>query len=94
MQDFMQDLTFEEVLEATMRLEPELRHVLVQLLHVTPSEAGNEDSVLQSEILSEAGAYSVFTPLCDVHPHGVDATDAELLAAVQCLSCEWEEEAV
>ena len=90
----MQDLAFEELLEATMRLKPELRHVLMQLLHVTPAEAGNEDSFLQSEILSEASAYSVFTPLCNVQPHGVDATAAELLAAVQCLSCEWEEEAV
>ena len=68
MQDFMQDLAFEELLEATMRLKPELRHVLMQLLHVTPAEAGNEDSFLQSEILSEASAYSVFTPLCNVQP--------------------------
>lgn len=90
----MQDLTFEELVEATMRLQPELRYALVQLLHVAPPVGGSEDLLLQSEVLSEAGAYTVFAPLCDVHPHAVDATDAELLAAVQSLSCEWEEEVV
>jgi hypothetical protein len=90
----MQDLTFEEVVEATMRLQPELRHVLVQLLQVTPPVAGSDESDLQSDVLKEAGAYSVFAPLCHDHPHGGDATDADLLAAVQSLSCEWEEEPV
>lgn len=90
----MQDLTFEELVEATMRLQPELRHALVQLLHVTSPVGASEESLLQTEVLSEAGAYTVFAPLCDDHPHGLDATEAELLAAVQSLSCEWEEEAV
>lgn len=90
----MQDLTFDELVEATMRLEPELRHTLAQLLHVASPAAGNEDSFLQADVLNEAGAYSVFAPLCDEHPHGLDATDADLLAAVQSLSSEWEEEPV
>ena len=90
----MQVLTFEELVEATMRLEPGLRHALVQLLDVTPSTASAEESALQTEVLSEAGAYSVFAPLCDVHIHVADATDADLLAAVQSLSSEWEEEPV
>jgi uncharacterized surface protein with fasciclin (FAS1) repeats len=88
----MQDLTFDELVEATMRLEPELRHTLVQLLHVTPFLAENEDLMLQSEVLNEAGAYSVFAPLADAHPHNPDATEAELLAAVQAISSEWEGE--
>ena len=90
----MQALTFEDLLEASMRLEPGLRHALVQLLEVTPDATTAEESALQSGVLSEAGAYSVFAPLSDVHPHAAEATDAELLAAVQCLSSEWEEEPV
>lgn len=90
----MQALTFEELLEATMRLEPDQRHALVHLLDVTPHAAAVEEVALQAEVLSEAGAYSVFAPLCDAHPHAVDATDADLLAAVQSLSSEWEEEPV
>lgn len=90
----MQVLTFEELVEATMQLEPSQRHALVHLLDMTPLAAAPEEAALQSEVLSEAGAYSVFTPLCDVHPHAVDATDADLLAAVQSLSSEWEEEPV
>ena len=90
----MQVLTFEELVEATMQLEPSQRHALVHLLDMTPLAAAPEEAALQSEVLSEAGAYSVFTPLCDVHPHAVDATDADLLAAVQSLSSDWEEEPV
>jgi hypothetical protein len=90
----MQALTFEDLLEASMRLEPGLRHALVQLLEVTPDATAAEESALQSGVLSEAGAYSVFAPLSDVHPHAAEATAAELLAAVQCLSSEWEEEPV
>lgn len=90
----MQALTFQDLVEATKHLDTDLRHALVQLLEVTPPAADAEESVLQAEILSEAGAYSVFTPLCDVHPHAAEATEADLLAAVQSLSSEWEEEPI
>jgi hypothetical protein len=90
----MQALTFEDLVEASMQLEPGLRHALVQLLDVTPVATAAEESALQSGVLNEAGAYSVFAPLCDVHPHAAEATAADLLAAVQCLSSEWEEEPV
>jgi hypothetical protein len=90
----MHDFTFEELVEATMRLDPDLRQMLAQLLDSAPSAEVDEEALLQAEVLNEAGAYSVFTPLCDAHPHAADATDAELLAAVQALSSEWEEEPV
>ncbi len=90
----MQVLTFEDLVEASMRLEPDLRHALVQLLEVTPLTADAEEWLLQAEALNEAGAYSVFAPLCDVHPHAAEASEADLLAAVQFLSSEWEEEPV
>jgi hypothetical protein len=88
----MQELTFEELVDASMRLQPELRHSLAQLLNVTPPAPRADEASLQAEVLSEAGAYSVFAPLHDQHPHSADASDAELLAAVQSLSSEWEEE--
>ena len=90
----MQDLTFEQLVEASMRLDPDLRLMLAQLLDAAPPAFADEESLLQAEVLNEAGAYSVFTPLCDAHAHAVEATDADLLAAVQCLSSEWEEEPV
>ena len=88
----MHDFTFEELVEATMRLDPDLRQMLAQLLDAAPPAAADEESLLQADVLNEAGAYSVFTPLSDVHPHAAEATDADLLAAVQALSSEWEEE--
>jgi hypothetical protein len=90
----MHDFTFEDLVEATMRLEPDLRQMLAQLLDTAPSALTDDESLLQAEVLNEAGAYSVFTPLSDAHPHAADATDADLLAAVQSLSSEWEEEPV
>jgi len=90
----MQDFTFEDLVAASMRLDPDLRQMLVQLLDVAPHPAADEESLVQAEVLNEAGAYSVFIPLCDAHFHAANATDAELLAAVQCLSSEWEEEPV
>jgi hypothetical protein len=86
----VQNYTFEDLVEATLRLQPEQRHLLAQLLQVTPLADGSEDPLLTAEVLSEAGAYSVSAPLSDLHPHSHDATDAELLAAVQCISSEWE----
>lgn len=88
----MPEMTFDELVEATMRLQPELRRTLVQLLHVTPPSTEHDDAFLQSEVLNEAGAYSVFSPLPEAPPHNADATGAELLAAVQSISSEWEEE--
>ncbi len=88
----IQELTFEELVEATRRLEPEQRHVLAQLLHVSPTQTIHEDSFPATAFLNEAGAYSVFAALDDVHPQPHAATEAELLAAVQSISSEWEEE--
>jgi hypothetical protein len=90
----IQELSFEDLVEATMRLQPEQRQVLAQLLHVSPTQAGREDTFPASIFLGEAGAYSVFIPLDDVHPQPHLVTEAELLAAVQSISSEWEEESL
>jgi hypothetical protein len=50
------------------------------------------DPFSETYVLNEAGAFSVFTTLADIHPRDAAITNAELDAASQCLSCEWEEE--
>lgn len=92
----MQELSFDQLLEATRTLPSEQRRILAQMLEMATAVPEDEDSFadveMLNEVLSEAGAYSVFTPLADVHPHETVITDADLLAASQCISCEWEEE--
>jgi hypothetical protein len=88
----IQELTFEDLVEATLRLEPEKRQVLAQLLHVSPTQTVEDDSFPASAFLNEAGAYSVSLALDDVHPQSHVVTEAELLAAVQSISSEWEDE--
>jgi hypothetical protein len=87
----MTDITFDQLLEATRSLMPHQRQVLAQMLHLI-SAAPEVDALTEADVLSEAGAFSVFTPLHDEHPHTTTISDAELVAAAQCISCEWEEE--
>lgn len=91
----MQKISFEQLLEATRALEPEERRVLTHMLQFgdfTPSQGLSESAFAELEVLNEAGAYSVFMPL-DGLPAAPEAiSDAELMAASQFISCEWEEE--
>lgn len=88
----MRDISFDQLLEAALDLQPEQRQALVQVLHLTPSFVQRDEPFAEIEVLGEAGAFSVFTELHDDHPHAARISDAELLAAAQCISCEWEEE--
>jgi hypothetical protein len=88
----MQELTFDQLLEATRTLGPQERQVLAQTLQLASALPQAADSFVEAEVLNEAGAFSVFTPLHDAHPHKTVITDAELVAAAQCISCEWEED--
>lgn len=88
----MQELTFDQLLEAASTLAPQQRQVLAQILHVATAAPQATDSFAGSEVLNEAGAFSVFTPLHDSHPHQTVISDEELIAASQCISCEWEED--
>ena len=75
-------------------LGPQQREALAQVLHLTTITLGEDESLadVEAEVLNEAGAFSVFAPLPEVHPHPAAITDAQLVAAAQCISCEWEEE--
>jgi hypothetical protein len=88
----MQELTFDQLLEAASTLAPEQRQVLAQILHVATVAPQVNDSFADSDVLNEAGAFSVFTPLHDTQPHQPIISDEELMAASQCISCEWEED--
>jgi len=91
----MQKVSFEQLLEAARTLEPEQRRVLTHMLQFgdfTPPRHVEEGAFAELEVLNEAGAYSVFMPL-DGLPTAPEAiSDSELMAASQCISCEWEEE--
>jgi len=92
----MQELTFDQLLEAARTLAPEQRQVLAQMLHIVSAmpQVGDAftDAFTDAEALNEAGAFSVFSPLPEPHPHQTVITNEELMAAVQCISCEWEED--
>jgi hypothetical protein len=88
----MQELTFDQLLEAACTLAPQQRQALAQMLHLVSATPQADDSFIDAEVLNEAGSFSVFTPLHDSHPNQAVISDAALLAAAQCISCEWEEE--
>lgn len=98
----MQEISFDQLLEATRTLRPEQRQALAQVLRLGTIAEGvfnspadlYADALLDAEVLSEAGAYSVFAPLETEHTAAGTIADAELFAASQCISCEWEEEDV
>ena len=93
----MQTLSFEQLLETARTLEPEQRSVLIHMLQFgdfTPPRELEEGDFAEVEVLNEAGAYSVFMPLDGLPAAREGISDAELIAASQCISCEWEEELI
>ena len=93
----MQNLSFEQLLETARTLEPEQRSVLIHMLQFgdfTPPRELEEGDFAEVEVLNEAGAYSVFMPLDGLSTAHEGISDAELIAASQCISCEWEEEPI
>lgn len=90
----MQPIPFEQLIEAARSLEPQQRDALAQVLHLVSTTPAMENAFadVDAEVLNEAGAFSVFAPLPDEHPHAAAITDAQLIAATQCISCEWEDE--
>lgn len=93
----MQSISFEQLLDAARSLEPEQRRVLAHLLQFgdfAAPQAIEDGALVEAEVLNEAGAYSVFAPLADPAAAPGTISEAELIAAVQSISCEWEEEPV
>lgn len=94
----MQEIPFDQLLEATRTLQPQQRQALAELLRFA-TLPGGPSSLLsdlegEGEVLNEAGAFSFLAPLPAEHFVGGKVTDAELIAASQCISCEWDEETI
>lgn len=87
----MREISFEQLLEAACTLEPEQRRILTHLLQIGVSVQAEDNAFAELDVLSEAGAYSVFTPLAELPAASEAISDVELIAASQCISCEWEE---
>lgn len=88
----MSEISFEQLLEAVRILEPEQRRVLTHMLQFGASAPPEDNTFVELDVLNEAGAYSVFTPLAEPSAAPEAISDAELIAASQCISCEWEED--
>ena len=92
----MHEVPFDQLLEATSTLRPQQRPALAEVLQLAtlPDGAAGPliDPLAEGEVLNEAGAFSVFAPLPADHPAAGNISDAELIAASQCISCEWDEE--
>ena len=88
----MQEISFEQLLEAARTLEPEQRRVLSHMLQLGASVPAGDSTFVELDVLNEAGAYSVFTSLEEPSAAPEAISDAELIAASQCISSEWEEE--
>lgn len=97
----MSSLTFEQLVDAAIRLQPELRTALVQLLQIAPLPhpadppglpTEDDDSLEELEALREAGAFEVAAPLTDAHSHSHLVAEADLLAAVQSMATGWEDD--
>ena len=94
----MQDISFDQLLEATRTLHPEQRQALVEVLRLAPLPDSAVGSLIDSEengeVLNEAGAFSVFAFLPAGHSIAGKVSEADLIAASQCISCEWDEETI
>ena len=88
----MREISFEQLLEAARTLAPEQRRVLTHMLQLGVTVPPEDSTFVEADVLNEAGAYSVFTPLAEPSAAPEAISDAELIAASQCISCEWEED--
>lgn len=83
---------FDQLVAAAQGLDPELQHALVNLIQLAPSHASADEAVFVDENLREAGAFEVASPLVHSHAHGVTVLEADLLAAMDSMVTEWEDD--
>jgi hypothetical protein len=83
---------FDQVLAAAQELDPELQHAPVNLIQLAPWYLSEDEAVFVDENLREAGAFEVSSPLIDRHPRGAPVLEADLLAAMDSMVTEWEDD--
>jgi hypothetical protein len=92
----MADITFEEILQAAQKLNPQQKALLAQSLDILPLDMGptREDLIAELEALRAAGAFNNVESLRNKYANpALDAlTDEQLSADIHEAATEWEKE--
>ena len=92
----MADITFEEILQAAQKLNPQQKAMLAQSLKITPLDVGpnREELIAELEVLRSVGAFDNVESLRNKYANpALDAlTDEQLSADIHETSTEWEKE--
>ncbi len=92
----MSDITFEEILQAVQKLNPQQKELLAQSLEISAfdMEPTRKELIAELEALRAAGAFDNVESLRNQYANPVlDAlTDVQLLADIHEAATEWEKE--
>jgi len=92
----MADITFEEILQAAQKLNPQQKALLIQSLEIPPVDIGptREELIAELEALRAAGAFdNVESPRNKYANPALEAlTDEQLSADIHEAATEWEKE--
>jgi hypothetical protein len=92
----MADITFEEILQAAQKLNPQQKALLAQSLDIPPLDMGptREDLIEELEMLRAAGAFDNVESLRNKYTNpALDVlTDDQLSADIHEAATEWEKE--
>jgi hypothetical protein len=92
----MADITFEEILQAAQKLNPQQRALLAQSLEIPVPDMGptREELIAELEALQAAGAFNNVESLRNkfANPSFAALTDKQILADIREAATEWEKE--
>lgn len=92
----MADITFEEILQAAQKLNPQQKALLAQSLEIPPLDMGptREELIAELEALRSAGAFDNVESLRNkyANPMLEALTDEQLSADIHEAATEWEKE--
>ena len=92
----MADITFEEILQAAQKLNPQQKALLAQSLDIPPLDMGptREELIAELEALRAAGAFDNVESLRNKYANpALDAlTDEQISADIHEAATEWEKE--
>src|SRR5258708_9500922 len=92
----MANITFEQIIQAAQKLNPEQKALLIQSLEISSLEMGptREELIVELEVLRTAGAFDDVESLRNkfANPALNDLTDDQLSADIHEAATEWEKE--
>ncbi len=92
----MSDITFEEIIQAAQKLNPQQKALLIRSLEMPPFDLGptREELITELEVLRSAGAFNSVESLRNkfANPALNDLTDDQLSADIHDAATEWEKE--